>query len=77
MTGAAAYLLRRAAVGAALLLVLTAITFVLFYAVPTQPAGFLVDLRTATPEEIQRARDALGVALDAVYRPGGSASGTG
>jgi peptide/nickel transport system permease protein len=61
VTSALGFLLRRSAVGAGLLVLLALVSFVLFYAVPTEPAAFLLDMRHASPEDIANARAALGV----------------
>jgi peptide/nickel transport system permease protein len=57
----AGYLLRRLAVAALLLFVLTLITFFVFFKIPNEPAQFLVDVKTATPQEIAHSRHVLGV----------------
>jgi peptide/nickel transport system permease protein len=61
VSGVAGYLVRRSAVGAGLLVLLALVSFVLFYAVPTEPAAFLLDMRHASPEDVAEARAALGV----------------
>jgi peptide/nickel transport system permease protein len=61
MSGLGAIVLRRAAVGALMLAGLSFVTFALYYAIPNEPAGFLVDLRKASREEIAEARRQLGV----------------
>lgn len=61
MIGALGYLVRRLAVGAGLLVLLLLVSFALFYAVPTEPAAFLLDLRHASEQDIAEARAALGV----------------
>jgi peptide/nickel transport system permease protein len=55
------YLLRRLAIAVLLLFVLTLITFVVFFKIPNEPAQFLVDVKTATPQQIAQARHVLGV----------------
>ena len=55
MSGVAGYLVRRGVVGAGLLVLLALVSFVLFYAVPTEPAAFLLDMRHASPEDIAEA----------------------
>jgi peptide/nickel transport system permease protein len=61
MGGLAALVLRRTVVAAAMLVALTFVTFAMYYAIPNDPAGFLVDLRKASREEIAQARERLGV----------------
>jgi peptide/nickel transport system permease protein len=61
MTRALGYLVRRAAAGALVLALIVLISFALFFRIPTEPAAFLVDLETASPQEIQQARERLGV----------------
>jgi peptide/nickel transport system permease protein len=57
------YVVRRFAIGLVLLVIVSMITFWLFFTLPINPAGMLVDLDrgTATPEEIAAAERALGV----------------
>jgi peptide/nickel transport system permease protein len=55
------FLTRRAVTGATVLLAITACTFVIFFKIPANPAAFLVDLKTATPQQIAAARHELGV----------------
>ena len=54
------FLARRLAIAAVLLVALTFITFVIFFKVPSEPAAFLVDPKTATQAQIKAARHVLG-----------------
>ena len=54
------FVARRLAISAVLLVALTFITFVVFFKIPSEPAQFLVDTKTATPAQIKAARHALG-----------------
>lgn len=56
----AIFLVRRLLASIVLLLLLTMITFFAFSKVRSEPAAFLIDLRYATPEQIQQARHTLG-----------------
>jgi peptide/nickel transport system permease protein len=56
-----AFVIRRAAISIVLLLMLTMVTFLAFRAIPQQPAAFVIDIRYATPEQIEHARHVLGV----------------
>jgi peptide/nickel transport system permease protein len=60
MPGWALFLVRRLLTAIVLLLLLTLITFFAFWKIPNEPAAVLVDLRHATPEQIQHARHILG-----------------
>ena len=53
------YALRRLGVSILLLLLLTFLTFSLYKAIPANPAGFLVDMQKATPDQIAKAEAAL------------------
>ena len=53
------FLTRRAITSALVLLAITACTFVIFFKIPANPAAFLVDLKTATPEQVAHARHEL------------------
>ncbi len=58
------YAVRRLGASILLLLGLTLITFTLYYTIPANPAGFLIDLspgKQHTPAEIAKAEKALGV----------------
>ena len=55
-----AWLVRRVGVLLLLLFVLTFVTFLLFVKIPSQPAGFLVDVQHSSPQEIAHARHLLG-----------------
>src|SRR5437763_1777860 len=54
------FFLRRLAISIAILLVLTLATFAMFEKIPNEPAGFLVDLKHATPAQVRQARHKLG-----------------
>jgi peptide/nickel transport system permease protein len=56
-----AFVIRRAAISVVLLFLLTLITFLAFRAIPQQPAAFVIDIRYATPEQVEHARHILGV----------------
>jgi peptide/nickel transport system permease protein len=56
----AVFVVRRLASSIVLLLLLTLITFVVFSRIPSNPAAFLIDLRYATPAQVQHARHVLG-----------------
>ncbi|MDX6512415.1 MAG: peptide/nickel transport system permease protein [Gaiellaceae bacterium] len=58
--GALGFLVRRVGICLVLLLLLTLITFVLFVKIPSEPAGYLVDVQRSTPAEIAHARHLLG-----------------
>ena len=60
MPGWFVFLVRRLIASVVLLLLLTLITFFVFWKIPSQPAAFLIDLRYATPAQIQQARHVLG-----------------
>ena len=53
------YALRRLGVSILLLLLLIFLTFALYKAIPANPAGFLVDMQKATPDQIAKAEAAL------------------
>jgi peptide/nickel transport system permease protein len=55
------YVLRRVAVAVVLLFILSVVTFVMFAKIPADPAGFLVNLQTATAQQIAEADHKLGV----------------
>ncbi len=55
------YILHRAAVAVGLLFVLSIVTFLMYSQIPSNPAGFVVDLQHATPEQIREADHRLGV----------------
>jgi peptide/nickel transport system permease protein len=56
----AVYVLRRLLSAIVLLLLLTLITFLAFSKIPSQPASFLIDIRYATPADIEHANHILG-----------------
>jgi peptide/nickel transport system permease protein len=58
----------RVVTAAGLLLVLSLITFVVYATIPVEPAGFLIDLRHATPAQIAAAHHALGLDHSLWYR---------
>ena len=53
------YALRRLGISILLLLLLSFLTFSLYKAIPANPAGFLVDMQKATPDQIAKAEAAL------------------
>jgi peptide/nickel transport system permease protein len=55
------YVARRLAVAAVLVWLLSVITFAMYFKIPADPAGFLVDVQKATPSQIAKAHHALGV----------------
>ena len=55
------YVLRRLAVAVVLVWLLSVITFAMYFRIPADPAGFLVDMQKATPDQIAKAHHALGV----------------
>ena len=55
------YVLRRLAVAVCLLFVLSIVTFLMYAEIPSNPAGFVLDLQHATPEQIAEADHLLGV----------------
>jgi peptide/nickel transport system permease protein len=55
------YVARRLAIGIVLLVIVSFVCFWLYFKLPINPAGMLVDLQRATPEEIAAAERALGV----------------
>ena len=56
-----AYVLRRLAVAAVLVWLLSVITFAMYFKIPADPAGFLVDIQHSSPDQVAKARHALGV----------------
>ena len=60
MPGWSIYVLRRLLSSIVLLLLLTLITFLAFRQIPSQPAAFLIDIRYATPAQIEHANHVLG-----------------
>jgi peptide/nickel transport system permease protein len=55
------YVARRLGAGLLLLFLLSIITFLIYFAVPSEPAAFLVDPQKATPAQLADARHRLGV----------------
>lgn len=55
------YLARRLGASALMLLLLVTLTFALYQAIPANPAGFLVDMQRAKPDQIAKAEKALGL----------------
>ena len=53
------FALRRLGASIILLLLLSFLTFALYKAIPANPAGFLVDMQKATPDQIAKAEEAL------------------
>jgi ABC-type dipeptide/oligopeptide/nickel transport system permease component len=60
----------RLATAACLLFALTLVTFVIYATIPVEPAGFLVDIQHATPQQIAAAHQALGLDHSIWYRYG-------
>jgi len=54
------YLVRRLIVAVALLWVLTVATFAVYFAIPADPAGFVLDMQRATPAQIAKVHRELG-----------------
>ncbi len=54
------FVLRRLATSIVLLLLLSFVTFFAFSRIPSEPAAFVIDVRYATPEQVQHARHVLG-----------------
>jgi peptide/nickel transport system permease protein len=54
------FVVRRLVSSVVLLLLLTLITFLAFSKIPSEPAGFLIDVRYATPAQVEHARHVLG-----------------
>jgi len=65
-----AYSLRRLGIAVVLLWILATITFVVYLKVPQDPAGFLVDLQHASPQQIAHAHHVLGTDRPAVVQYG-------
>ncbi len=61
MPSSLAFILRRLFSSIVILLLLTMITFLAFAKTPSQPASFLIDIRYATPAQIEHAKHVLGV----------------
>jgi peptide/nickel transport system permease protein len=55
------FIIIRVVTAAALLSLLSMITFVVYAAIPVEPAAFLVDIQHATPDQITAAHHALGL----------------
>jgi peptide/nickel transport system permease protein len=55
------YVLRRLAVAVVLLFALSLITFFMYFKIPANPAGMVLDLQRATPADIAAVRHELGV----------------
>ena len=64
------YALRRIGIAVVLLWILVTITFVLYLKVPQDPAGFLVDLQHASPQQIAHAHHVLGTDRPAIVQYG-------
>jgi peptide/nickel transport system permease protein len=56
-----AYVLHRLAVAVVLVWLLSVITFAMYFKIPADPAGFLIDVQHASPAQVAKARHALGV----------------
>ena len=61
MPASLAFVLRRLCSSIVILLLLTLVTFLAFAKTPSQPVSFLIDVRYASPEQIEHARHVLGV----------------
>ncbi len=55
------YVLRRLGVAVVLVWLLSVITFAMYFKIPADPAGFLVDVQKASPDQLAKAHHALGV----------------
>jgi peptide/nickel transport system permease protein len=55
------YFLRRLAISVVLLWLLSVITFAIYFAIPQEPANFLIDVQHSKPAQIAHARHELGV----------------
>jgi peptide/nickel transport system permease protein len=55
------YILRRLLVSLVLLWLLTVLTFALWYAIPSDPANYMIDVQHSTPERIAKVNHLLGV----------------
>jgi peptide/nickel transport system permease protein len=62
------FILRRTAVAVILLWILSVITFAIYLKVPSDPAGFLLDIQHATPAAIAKAHHQLGTDRPAVVQ---------
>ena len=60
MPASLVFILRRLLSSIVILLLLTLITFLAFAKIPSQPAAFLIDVRYATPEQIEHAQHVIG-----------------
>jgi len=58
----------RLATAVCLLFALTLVTFLVYATIPVEPAGFLVDIQHATPQQIAAAHQALGLDHSIWYR---------
>lgn len=65
-----AYALRRLGVALVLFWLLATITFVIYLKVPQDPAGFLVDIQHASPQQIAKAHHILGTDRPAIVQYG-------
>ena len=61
------YALRRLGASILLLLLLSFLTFALYKAIPANPAGFLVDMQKATPDQIAKA-EARSISMTPFYK---------
>jgi peptide/nickel transport system permease protein len=62
------YAVRRIGIAIVLLWILATITFILYLKVPQDPAGFLVDVQHASPQEIAHAHHVLGTDRPAIVQ---------
>ena len=64
------YTLRRLGVAVVLLWILSVITFAIYLKVPADPAGFLIDMQHASPQQIAQAHHLLGTDRPAIVQYG-------
>ena len=64
------YVARRLGVAVILLWILSVITFAIYLKVPADPAGFLVDMQHASPQQIANAHHLLGTDRPAIVQYG-------
>jgi len=64
----AGYVLRRVGVAIVLLWILSVVTFAVYLKVPADPAGFIVDIRHASPAQIAHAHHILGTDRPAIVQ---------
>jgi peptide/nickel transport system permease protein len=64
----AGYVLRRVAIAVVLIWILSVATFAIYMKVPSDPAGFIIDMQHASPAQIQQAHHRLGTDRPAVVQ---------